>query len=75
MKDIYNERQNFIFNTNFYCLNSEGAIMLEMIMKQGQLLLFNFFLIIPKSKFESAKKAFLRLDEIAKEEIKDPFSN
>jgi hypothetical protein len=30
---------------------------------------------IPKSKFESVKKAFLHLAEIAKEENKDPFAN
>lgn len=32
-------------------------------------------ILIPKEKFESMKKAFLRLAEIAKEENKDPFAN
>jgi len=31
--------------------------------------------VIPKGKFESIKKAFIRLAEIAKEENKDPFQN
>jgi len=60
------------FKETFTTYNNDGSIR-ESKVTEGRGPFFRAY--IPEEKFESFKKAILRLSEIAKEENKDPFKN